>query len=186
MFKYILATIGFIAGGVASGALGYTISSDVASAVLAGLIGGGIGAALIVLFYQLGIFLIGALFGAGLGYFFYGMQSVEAEPSVLLPLAVVFGLVALFMHKLMIIILTSVVGAWSVVFGLAYLTIGSTNISSLESTLRSGGMTLYVMALCWLCLAIAGIYYQFITCPKVKVPEETESDISEGMEADGV
>ncbi len=165
VFKVILGILGFIAGGVGAGALGYALSESQVIGLVAGLLGGAIGAALLVALYYVGVFLIGAILGAGIASFLVnGAGASSTELLILVVVAVVSGIVALVLQKFMIIVSTGFLGAWSVVSGITYYAIGG-DLAALERMLRQGGTQLYMMLLGALALGIAGIIVQYRSAP---------------------
>ncbi len=88
IFKVILALTGFTIGAVLAGAIGYGITQEAGQAAMASLVGGLIGALLMVALHYLGVFLLGALVGGGLGYLLYAFGDSSPETAVLLTLAV--------------------------------------------------------------------------------------------------
>ncbi len=161
IFKFILGLTGFLLGGVLAGSIGYTISQEESVALLSGLVGGFVGAALMIALYFIGIFLIGALLGGVLGAVLFAVAESNPEPSVLLILAVISGVIALIFQKFMIIVSTGFGGAWGVVVGIAHFTTGAIDPSNIERMFRSGGSQLYSILLCWLALGIIGIIVQY-------------------------
>jgi hypothetical protein len=169
IFKVVLAFIGFVLGAMLGGAGGYAASQEELVGILCAVVGGCIGAALMVLLYFVGVFLLGALLGAGLGALLFAVADSEPMPAVLVILAVMGGVVAILLQKLIIIVGTSFGGAWNVVVGFAYFTthrLDPTNVESLEYFMRSGGGVVYAVILCWILLGIAGVVVQYVLLPK--------------------
>jgi hypothetical protein len=164
-FKLILGLLGFLAGGVLAGALGYHISQQEAVVLLAGLAGGFIGAGLMVALYFFGIFLVGAFLGGVLGTVLFALAESNPEPAVLLILAVIAGIAAMIFQKFMIIVSTGFGGAWSVVAGTAYFTTGAIDPPNIELLFRAGGSHLYMVVLCWLALGVIGVIVQYKSAP---------------------
>jgi hypothetical protein len=166
IFKVILAITGFIVGAALGGVLAYSSSQSQAVVLLAALVGGIIGAVLAYTLYAVGVFLIGALVGAVLGYMLFGLVHSSPQPVVIVIIAVIVGIVAVILQRLMIIVSTAFGGAWGVVSGLVSLTTGA--VSPLApgglSALRGG--TLWGIILGWLVLGIVGAVVQYRTAPK--------------------
>lgn len=165
MFKFILGLTGFVGGGVLAGGLAFTISRNVIVVVLTGLVGGSMGALLMVAGYFVGLFTLGAIFGALAGSMLFAVAGSIPEPVVLLLLAVIGGIVALIVNKPMIILSTGFWGAGNIVAAMASLAMGTTDLSTIESLLRSGGGRFYTLMLSWLLLGIAGVIVQYKTAP---------------------
>jgi hypothetical protein len=161
IFKFILGLIGFILGGALAAGLGYAISHKVFVALLAGLTGGIVGAWLLVTLFFVGLFLIGAFFGGGLGAALFTAAGNHAEPVMLLISAVVGGVIALIAQKFIIIVATSFGGAWSVVVGITYFITGAKAPTNIESFFRSEAFRLDARLLCAIVLGIFGMITQY-------------------------
>ncbi len=165
IFKIILGLTGFLLGAALGGAIGYSIWPQEVAALAAGLVGGIIGAAVLVALYFFGVFLIGAFLGGVLGQVFFAVAESNPQPAVMLIVAVIVGVVALFFQKFMIIVSTGFGGAWIVVVGIAYFTTGAIDLTNLERMYRSGGSLTYAMLLCWIALGIIGVIVQYKSAP---------------------
>ena len=161
LFKIVLGLIGFLVGSAVASAIAAGLSQQGLIILGAGLLGGCVGAALMVLLYFLGVFVVGALLGGILGTVLFALVESQPEPLLLLILAVIAGIVALVFQKLMIICSTGFGGAWSVVTGTAYFTVGAIDPRHFERLPGAGGNQLYVVLLCWLALGIAGVVVQY-------------------------
>lgn len=168
IFKVILGLTGFFIGGLLAGSAGYDVSQQELVALLAGLVGGIIGAAVLVGLYFVGVFVIGAFLGGILGGALCAVVGTSPEPLVLLILAILTGVVALFFQKFMIIMSTGFGGAWSVVTGIAYFTTGAIDPTRLESIFRASSVQMYVILLCWILLGLAGVMVQYKSAPAEK------------------
>jgi hypothetical protein len=135
--------------------------------ILAGLVGGIIGAVLVVAFYFIGIFLLGAWLGSLLGILLTGGGESTVATVIILVLAVMGGIVALMLQKLMIILSTSLSGAWAIVSGVFHFLGGARGpIQPFRyhpnlRALRPMGAWGYVMLLCWILLGVAGMVVQY-------------------------
>ncbi len=122
LFRVVLAVAGFFAGAALAGGLFWTFFPQQPQfvAVIVGLVGGIIGAVLLGFFYFAGVFVAGVALGVLLGSIIsvnLGWQRVLA--SIILGL--LCGILALAMQKLLIVIATAFIGAWSVLGGVALL-----------------------------------------------------------------
>ena len=177
IFKFILALTGFLIGSAMAATIGYNASQQEVVALLAGLVGGFIGAALMVLLYFVGIFLLGAFVGAALGTMLFAMAETNPIPFVLFILAAIVGVLALVFQKFMIIIATAFGGAWNVVIGIAYFTTGAIDPTNIEASFSSGGTLTYIIVLCWLALGITGVIVQYKSAPpKEEEPREPTTE----------
>ena len=168
IFKIVLGLTGFIVGGVLAASIGYEMSQKEVVALLSGLAGGVIGAALMVALYFVGVFLIGAFLGGVVGVALFATAGINPELVVLLILGVIGGVVALIFQKFMIIVSTAFVGAWNVVFGIAYFVTGTIDPTNVEGLFRAGGTQPYVILLCWIALGIVGVIVQYKSTPVKK------------------
>ncbi len=120
IFRIVLALWGFVAGAIWIGSLVPADSSALLH-ISAALVGGLVGAAVISVVYFAGVFVAGAVLGflvaSGLA------SALGFEPNILISLivAVMFGLLALAINKLVIIGTTAFAGAWSLVQAAALL-----------------------------------------------------------------
>jgi len=170
--EIVLGLTGFILGGVLAASIGYEASQKEVVALLSALVGGVIGAALTVALYFVGVFLIGAFLGGVVGVALFATVGNNPEPVVLLILGVVGGVVALIFQKLMIIVSTAFVGAWNVVFGIAYFVTGTIDPTNVEGLFRTRGTQLYIILLCWIALGIVGAIVQYQLTPAKRTPAQ--------------
>lgn len=169
IFKVILAILGFISGAYMAAAIAFNLlgREQAVLVILAGLVGGVIGAVLVVAFYFIGIFLLGAWLGSLLGILLAGGGESTVATVIILVLAVIGGVVALMLQKLMIIVSTSLSGSWAIVSGALQLVGGGLGpvrpfqyYPNLRA-LRPMGAWGYVMLLCWVLIGIAGMGVQY-------------------------
>jgi hypothetical protein len=183
IFKFILGLMGFIIGGILAAGIGLSLSQEPIIALLAGLVGGLIGGSLLIALYFVGVFLFGAMIGGMLGVALFAAAGNIPEPTVLIIVAVIMGIVALIFQKWIITISTSFGGAGSVVTGIAYFTsdapsplgayLSAENFdpAHIENILWYYTSQSKVVLLCWLILGIAGVMVQYKTAP----PQKNES-----------
>lgn len=167
IFRIMLGVYGFFLGAV----LGFAFVSSIAAGqtlwLLLGAIAGGlVGAALMVVFYFIGVFLVSALAGAILADTVGLALGVDLPLLVLIIVALVAGIAALFFQRYAIIVATALGGAWTAVGGAFSL------ISGEELRLRQvfgqaaeqrAGLALWIVLVVWLALAIAGALVQLRT-----------------------
>lgn len=120
IFRVLIGILGFLAGASAAGGLIWTfVTQSQIVVVVAAILGGLLGAALLSIFYFLGIFALGALFGGLLGYL--TAPAVHLEPVVgAILVGIVAGVLALAVQRLLITISTAFVGSWAVLAGVAF------------------------------------------------------------------
>ena len=117
LFMIVLGIYGFVLGAMlASSAMGITNTTGMILAALAG----GIGGALILVFaYFMGTALLGAGIGAlvvapiGWGY----VRTGDPPAAVVIVLAVIGAIAAMFLRRYVIIVATAFGGAWTVIVG---------------------------------------------------------------------
>ena len=179
IFKVILAILGFVVGAsiaarIASGIFG----GERVLTILAGLAGGVIGAALVVAFYFIGIFLLGTWLGSLLGILLTVGGESNVAIVIILVLAVIGGIVAIILQRLMIIVSTSLSGSWAIVSGISHFVGGGFGpVRPFQyhpnlRALRPMGARGYIVLLCWVLLGIAGIVVQYKVTRERK-PEES-------------
>ena len=170
IFKFVLGLTGFILGGIAAASIASTQSHDTIVMVFAALGGGVAGAVLLVVFYFIGVCLVGAFLGATAGAVLLAASSIPPEPVMLLVMSVIGGVLALIFQKFMIILSTAFGGAWSVVIGTACFTTNVIDPTSLEHFFRSRGSQFNAILLCWLVLGLVGVIVQYHTAKGKKTP----------------
>jgi hypothetical protein len=168
IFKIVLGILGFISGASVAVKIALEVfGREPAIAVLAGLLGGVIGAVLVVIFYFIGIFLLGAWLGSLLGILLTGGGESLIGTIIIVVLAVIGGVVAVMLQKLMIILSTALSGSWGIVSGILHFVgggfgpIGLFQYHPNPRVLRPMGVRGYLMLLCWVLLGIAGIVVQY-------------------------
>lgn len=125
--------------------------------------------------YLFGVFVVAGLFGVALALHFYAITGDHVEPALLFIFAVVIGGFALYFQKLMIIVVTGLAGAWGTVAGITYFVTDAfdpTRMNSVQRFFHSGSTVVYIVAACWIALALAGIAFQYKGRPSVLEPQE--------------
>jgi hypothetical protein len=154
IFRFLLVVQGLLAGGLLGAALGSAVS-DAQVAVLVGAVTGGlVGAVLFVMFYFVGIFILGATMGGLLA------GTATGAPALLIIAAVAGGILALFLQKAVIILGTAVTGADAAVFGIAYFVTGDLPALVRAQTVQPTDTHMSMM-LGGLALAAVGALVQF-------------------------
>ena len=140
--------------------------------LLGALIGGVLGATVMVVFYFIGVFLMGALAGALVADTIGQAFGVDLHWLVLIIAAVTVGVMALFFQRYAIILATALSGAWTAVASTFSL------ISGQELRLRQvfaqaaaqrAGLALWIVLVTWLVLAVAGVVVQLRTTAEPEV-----------------
>ena len=163
MLKLVLGVTGFIIGGLLCARIVLdTMGNHPVIAILAGLVGGAIGSSLMIVFFVFGLFILGAALGFLIGGAISASILGTAYPAIAIPLAIVGGFVTISKHKSMIIIATSFIGAYLIVFSVGKL-IGMPNtIFGFQQFhgLRDIGCQFFVMLLICILVGIVGIFVQ--------------------------
>ncbi len=177
LFKVVLAICSFVVGGAMSGGLVYVLfGENAALTIIAGIVGGIVIAIILVLLYYVGIFLVGAALGSVLAMAI--MNNLLDEPMALVVVvsAIVFGCLALVVHRFLIIISTAALGALDVIVGTAEISGHGFDLTTLVDDPGSlmnwaeieTGVILMISG--WVVLTLAGILVQYKYTGKRKKP----------------
>ena len=124
LFLLFLALGGFVAVGAVAAGGGLLISQDLTVGVIAGVLGGFIGAVLMVLLYYAVLFTSGAVTAGLIGYVIcvYGsIPFTTITVSAVACAALLGGVLALFLQRFVIVMVTSLKGAGFLTAGLFYM-----------------------------------------------------------------
>lgn len=171
--KFVIALTGFLLAGSVAGliALWLTRGNELAGLVAFGL--GGISGAFALFFlYRAGIFLLGLLWCTLIASNVFGSTEQDWEPLIVLGVGVVGGLLALILEKPVMLIATSVLGAWILVCCGAFFLQGGTDLEIIRETLRSEEHRTYMLGT-WVVLSIAGVLSQFATTRNFKITKKS-------------
>lgn len=162
--KAILAMFGFAVGALVGYGIGQIyLELDTVLAMLVAVVGGVIGGGLFVLLYYVGIFGLGAVAGYVTGLAWAVTFDMGSGDAAGLVLALIFGVIALVLHKVVIVLTTAVWGAARMVAGIAYLVGGGFSPLALLSDPgrleASGQLTLLLVG--WGVLSVAGVLTQY-------------------------
>jgi len=163
MLKLVLGVTGFIIGGLLCARIVYeTIGNHPVMAIIAGLVGGTIGSSLTIVFFVFGLFILGAALGFLIGGAISASILGSAYPAIAIPLAIVGGFVTISKHKSVIIISTSFIGAYLIVFSVGKFIGMPDTIFRFQQFhgLRDSGGQFFVMLLICILVGIVGIFVQ--------------------------
>jgi|GEM_PF-480331 len=200
IFRVLLAIAGFVAGALVGAAIVQQIlttqgvvEGNTLYLVLGALLGGGIGAVLMIFLYFIGIFSLGAAVGFALGLIVG--TAIGAEPNMVLLIggiaAVICGVLALILQRVVIIITTAISGAGNIVTGLALLVVP---VGTIQRLLEAQDPTAVApdlladyawMGVLWLVLAVAGMIVQFLWTGKKKPKPVVAAGMAMGTAAAG-
>ena len=165
LLKLTLGVMGFIAGATGGWAVGLSLApGNNGIALVCAVIGGVIGAVLCIWLFFLGIFLLGASAGAIVATALFSAAGNQPQPILVLVVAIVFGLIALVMQKLMIVVSTAFIGSYLITAGIVHLLTGAKDVSALwfdHLQPGSAGILGYAALVFWLVLGLAGGSFQY-------------------------
>ena len=163
LLRFIIALTGFLVAGAVAAALAALITNGHAiSTAVVGVLGGICGAMALSFLYRAGVFLLGLLGAALVAYSVLPDTHQTWAPLSVLAIGVLGGLTALLLEQPVVILATAAIGAWIVVFGVAYFLTGSTWVSSpdidIVVDLEEDYQWLFGV---WVVLAIIGAFSQW-------------------------
>ncbi|HUL01499.1 MAG TPA: DUF4203 domain-containing protein [Nitrospirota bacterium] len=162
--KVILGVTGFIVCGLLCGEFVYKIiGNHPVIALIAGLVCGVVGIALMIGLFDFGVFILGAVLGFIVGQAISTCILGSANPSIVVALAIAGGIAALIMNKSMIIISTSFIGAYLIVFSIGKFIGMPKKIFSFQqfNVLREPGGQFFVMLSFCILVGLAGMIVQY-------------------------
>ena len=186
ILRFLVAVTGFLVGsflGIAlyleiaqQSVLSLTKGSDLLIILALGLAGGLVLAIILLFLYSTGVFLIGALFGILLASGVLALFNMIFEPILYLIPAILGGILTLFLQRFMIIVMTSIMGAWLSVIGVLYIISSQFDPLSPNFLNSLGEIEVYRLILGWIALAGLGFITQYFIFPKrLKTNESVES-----------
>lgn len=177
IFRFVLAVAGFIIGSSFIAGVAYTLTEgqELLVIIIAGLAGGFIAALSLLFLYSAGVFLLGVLFGIVIfsGTSFVGNYNIA--PTMYVIPALLGGVLALILQRFMLILITSLIGAWITVICVLYMIVDNFNQFTPDFINNLSDIELYRILLSWLALGTLGFVTQYIIFPKkALIPEKTE------------
>lgn len=190
ILRFLLGVLGFIAGAVIFGSLGYELSggSELIS-IAAGIAGGLAGAFITYTLYIVGVFAIGAALGFMTASYVFGILGTDPMPVALIAAGAIGGVLAAVLQKPMLMLATAFGGAYAAVAGVSYLI--SKNFDPLDPGFLNtlGEDQLYRMAIIWFGLGVFGFVVQLMTLPRREEPatgdEKSSGEGEAPVEPDG-
>lgn len=158
LFKFILGVIGFIFGALIGAMIVTATGGEQAAVIVVSLLCGVAGAYISIALYFVGVFLVGAGAGAALIQL---LSGGDAETGAIIAGAIVLGIVALFVQKVLIIIATAFSGAYSIVL---FITLSAERLSP------NLGIALLLL------FFISGMYVQFQVTAK-NLPDSVKEQL---------
>lgn len=171
LFKVLLGIYGFVLGATGGFALAGAVAEGQTLWLVVGMVVGGlVGAAVMVLLYFVGVFVVGAVAGALLASLIGAALNVNLPSAAILVVALAVGLIALALQRTVIILSTAFSGAWGVVSGLASLLTGRAalllNPINRPGVWHKAGLPLLLVLFLWLVLGVVSAVVQFRTAPQ--------------------
>jgi len=171
VFKVVLFLTGAFVGAFSASLLWDGAIGLVIGALLGGLLS--------VLLYIVGVFILGALFGAGIVVLFALPITGEMPAFVISIFALIGGVIAVYVQRIFIILCTSAFGGAMVIYAIDILLSGVRMRPFAPNTFN------VVHVIGALVLLIAGMIIQFSMTEKTKLPESQvqQVDTESGSEA---
>ena len=172
LFRLVLGIYGFVLGAMFASSM--MSAESTMGMVAAAIIGGLIGALVLVLAYFVGIAIVGAGLGALIAHVAWPLGSSGEPPALLVILLAVVGAVAaMFLQRYVIIVSTAFAGAWTIVLGVLAIVNGNggarpaTNAVWILYPLTPAEGQMWVMIV-WVVLGLAGTAVQLGVTGKQK------------------
>ncbi|HKQ33371.1 MAG TPA: DUF4203 domain-containing protein [Thermodesulfobacteriota bacterium] len=180
ILRFLLGVLGFIAGAVVCGSMGYELTngSEIVS-IIAGIAGGLAGAFIMYTLYIVGVFAIGAALGFMTASYVFGIMNTAPVTIVLIAAAVLGGVLAAILQKPMLILATAFGGAYAAVTGVAYLLLRNFDPLDPEFLNTLSEDQLYRMAIIWFGLGVFGLVIQLMTLPRKEELKEESVETSD-------
>lgn len=115
LFKFVLAIFGFIFGALAASSM--FGASDTTAMVLAAIAGGVVGALLLLGAYFIGVALVGAGAGALIANLIWTRIEGDPHPFIIVLFSVAGALLATWLQRYVITLVTAFGGAWTTLVG---------------------------------------------------------------------
>jgi uncharacterized protein DUF4203 len=179
LVKLTLALIGFIAGASGGWAVGLALfPNNTTIALICALLAGVILAILCVWLFFLGVFILGASAGAVVAAAVFRATGFPVQALLILVVALVFGVIALVLQKLMIILSTAFSGSYLATAALAHFLAGVQQVHPLWFKPYSGNASEtwgYVILAIWLLLGLIGARFQYVVGSREKAAARQEA-----------
>lgn len=163
-FKIALVLLGFLFGVLSSWFILEGLIADKNIAIIIAIAFGILLGVLILSFYYTGIFLAGSLIGIIIFYYLPLRETGFERYIVLAILILSCGIIAIMMHKIVIVVATSIIGSALLVHGAGFLIfqfyIGNYDFSGYSSYIESKNNLFYFSLLFILIFAISGLIVQ--------------------------
>lgn len=168
IFRLVLAIAGFIIGASFVAGVAYTLTNgnDLIVILIAALAGGIISALVLIFLYSAGVFILGALFGIILFSGVLVISNINTNPFLYIVPALMGGVMAIFLQKFTVVLITSFIGAWVAVIGALYVINTDFNPFTPEFINNISEIETYRIVLSWIALSVLGFIVQYLIFPK--------------------
>jgi hypothetical protein len=163
VLKVVLVLTGFLlAGSAAAAGMAWVTQGKVAYMVVAAVFAGVAGALILLLVYRLGVVCLGVLGGVTIAHTILSGRADDWVVSAIVGTAVFGGLCGLFMERLIMTVATAAIGAWMLVYGIAFFILAAGTAEATRTAFVEPE-TIRTLLLCWVLVAAAGAIAQFMT-----------------------
>jgi hypothetical protein len=160
VFKLMLVLTGFLlAGGVSAAIVSAGFPDNLAVPAAIGIICGVLGAGVLLFLYRLGVFVVGAAFGALLSFQLLQMQQAAWVGLAIVLSGLLAGGLALFLERPVLSFAMAVVGAWLMV-SCAAVVLFSGGALKLDPDDVSPSAA-WLLLLAWMVLTVFGLMTQY-------------------------
>lgn len=162
LFRIASLLLGFVLGAYVGATIAANNGSDTLVTIVLGVIGGLVGVGLMFLLYRFGVFLLGALMGAALGFVLAGALRIgmsEVFWVIVFAAAVAAGVLSYRFERPFMILLTAFLGAAAVVTGVWMVIRNSTDVLVLTRTDPTAQID-PLFLIVWVVLGILGTAFQ--------------------------
>lgn len=168
VFKLMLVLTGFLlAGAVSAAIVSAGFPDNFAVPAVMGIICGVLGAGVLLFLYRLGVFVVGAAFGALVAFQVLQMQQAAWVGIAIVLSGLLAGGLALFLERPVLSLAMAVVGAWLMV-STAAVVLFSQGTFQLEPE-RISPSAAWMLLLAWLVLTVFGLMTQYGSKKKPQV-----------------
>lgn len=160
IFKVVLAILSFVVCASMAVELAAAHFDNQMVVLGCGLVAGLIGAALASVFFFIGVFVAGFVFGGVVANAFLALgDGANSSPAMILA-GVAGGVLAVIFKRLAIIIATAFGGAWSVVAGAVYFFLSIDVVTNPQRLNELADRQVFPILGAWLVLGVVGMMYQ--------------------------
>jgi hypothetical protein len=171
LLRIVLGILGFVTGLIVGWLVALAFVGPIL-AIIAAVIGGILGALLFILAWLVGVFALGAMIGAAVAMVFTGAPATPLQYLIVFVPAAVLGTVALLLQRHVVIIITSLSGAWTVVASVYVMIAGPRELPLVDQAWKSDPLVVTLFAV-WSALSAAGLIVQYKSPEKgAKAPKK--------------